>query len=326
MDRHAHLLAARKELRLAPALLFLTMGTCVLGQTARGQAQAVPAVEGKAVDLHDDALPPGALARLGTTRLRHVDDLAVVAFSPDGKYLASAGGDFSLEGQVGERSYRIRLWETATGRQVGHFGGHEIHIEYVVFSPDGRALAVGGREHTLCLWDVGSGRMLWSAQAAGITVPATDIAFSPDGTSLVSAYCGQIVHRWDRASGKLLGQFRSPKHGVSSVLWSPDGRFVAAAGQTGAVHVWDVASGKLLEQFERQRARLDLHFGGEVLALSRDGGFLATANCSGPIQVWETASGERVLRLEPPHDNIHALAFSPDGRELAAGGRGITPS
>ena len=111
--------------------------------------QPTPPAKQVRTDLYGDPLPPGAILRLGTVRFRHEFAVKSVAFSPEGKTLASASFDKT-----------VRLWETATGKEIHQLQGHQGWVYFVAFSPDGKTLATAGDDQTVRLWDVASGKQV----------------------------------------------------------------------------------------------------------------------------------------------------------------------
>src|SRR5262249_53428128 len=147
-----------------------------------------------------DPLPPGALARLGTVRFRHGKALQAVAFSPDGKTIASAG-DGSLV-----------LHDAATGKKLRSFRGEESAHLYrppMTFAPDGKPTpaAVGRGLNSVWVWEAATGNQVAQFQSAG--KPVYSVAFSKDGRTLAGAE-EHIVHLWDVRTGKTINRLPSP--------------------------------------------------------------------------------------------------------------------
>ena len=203
----------------------------------------------------------------------HADRVHSVAFSPDGKILASGSYDrtirlwnvathspigkltgnagevysvaFSHDGRTlasGGDDGTVRLWDVRTHRQLGQpMNGHDGEINSVAFSPDGTTVASGGENGTVRLWDVRTHRQLGSA-LTGHVRKVWSVAFSPDGRTLASGGADGTVQSWDVATHLPVGYIASNGHPILSVAFSPDGRTLASGGADGAVRLWDVAT------------------------------------------------------------------------------------
>src|SRR4051812_49238713 len=112
-------------------------------------ALSLVSADGPRLDLLGDPLPEGAIARAGTSRLRHDRMVIGIACSPDGKLVASGGWD-----------NLVRLWDGKTGKEVRRLEGHTKPIYGVAFSPDGKLLVSNGQENTIRVWEVSSGKLL----------------------------------------------------------------------------------------------------------------------------------------------------------------------
>ena len=251
-----------------------------------------------------DAVPPSHLARTLTGHAKTVWD---VAFSPDGRLLATASADETM-----------RLWALATGECLRTLTGHALGVLSVAFSPDGRLLATASADETVRLWDPATGDCLRTLNVAAAWV--YDVAFSPDGRLLATAATGygRTARLWDLATGDCLRTLTGHDVPAIGVAFSPDGRLLATASLDKTAGVSDPATGDCLRTLTGHNGWV---WG---VAFSPDGRLLATASDDATARVWDPATGD-CLRILAGHDGwVWGVAFSPDGGLLATAGDDAT--
>lgn len=258
-------------------------------------------------------LPDLAVVR----RFSHPDGATSVAFAPGGAWLATAGYDGA-----------VSLWDLASGRLVRRLVGPRGTLWTLDVSPDGRRLAAAGEDRIIRVWNVGDGRP--ALRLAGHEKNVWEVRFSPDGRRLASGSFDRSARLWDAATGAPLRLLGEHKQAVVGVAWSGDGRLLATSGDDSTILVRRGSDGAPLRRIEVGNHAYKLAFtpDGRFLAdggRARSGlgtflhGLTGWGGETDTVRVWRVSDGALVAALKLPDDAM-SVAFSPDGRSLAAAG------
>ena len=302
------------------------------GSAAAGTAVQPAAPISPPVFSRPPAGPPKLMVALG-----HQDFVASAAFSPDGKFVLTGGGDNNA-----------RLWETASGDEIRVFIGHSREVLTVAFSPDRTRILTGSADGSAILWDTDRGTILHLLKHDG---PVNSVAFSDGGRQVLSGSSDGSARLWYSASGTAIKTFDAHAGAVYSVAISHDGSQLLAGYDDGSARLWDIASAVVVHRFktggrvnavaispdgrhlltggedhrtavvglvvERRReiSRVQARRFGAVRGISRDGKQVLTGCDDNFGRLWDADTGKQIRQFR--HDGVvRSIAMSTGGRQI----------
>jgi WD40 repeat protein len=237
----------------------------------------------------------------------HLSLVESLAWSPDGKYIASG-------------SYQeINLWDARTGEFRRKVPGFSERVGCLAFSHDGKLLAAGGgaptQEGELKLLEVATGKVIQDIKANVHSDTVFGLSFSPDDKVLASGGADKFVKTFEVPSGKFLKAFEGHTHHVLGVGWSGDGKLIASAGADNVVKIWDYTKGEQVRTINAHTKQVT------GLVFVGKGDIFATCAGDQQVRMWNATNGGNTRNFQAGTDFLYCVSISLDGSVLAVGGQ-----
>jgi WD40 repeat protein len=298
-------------LKAPPALV-----TPVLGVAVSADKSAVASSRGNQIHIYDS----GSGAHVRTLvepklvgpdkkpiKAAHLSLVESLAYSPDGKYLASG-------------SYQeVNLWDAKTGEFRSKISGFAERVVCLAFARNSKLLACGGgaptQEGELKIIDVATGKVTQDIKNNVHSDTVCGVSFSPDDKILASCGADKFVKTFDVATGKFLKSFEGHTHHVLGVGWSGDGKLLASSGADNVVKVWDYEKGEQVRTINAHTKQITgLTFVGKTAVF-------ATCSGDGQVRMWNVTNGGNTRTFASGSDFLYCVAVSGDGSVVATGGQ-----
>ncbi|ARV61578.1 serine/threonine protein kinase [Nostocales cyanobacterium HT-58-2] len=292
----------------------------------------------------EDSYPPYTLKG-------HSSDVNSVAFSPNGKLLASGSDDdtiklwdlankqeiralkehsgwvwavaFSPDGKTlasASADKTIKLWNVQTGKEIRTLEGHSAGVSSIAFSADGKTLASGSLDKTIKLWNLETGKEIRTF--TGHSKAVACVAFAPDGATLASGSWDKTIKLWNLATGKEVRTLGGHSDMVLSVAFSPDGITLASGSKDMTIKIWNLVTGEATHTLKAHTDKVN----SVAFLLSTDNKktsnrvILVSGSNDNTIKLWNPATGQEIRTLKKDSGYIYSVAISPDGKAIASGG------
>ncbi|HLX58106.1 MAG TPA: WD40 repeat domain-containing protein [Ktedonobacteraceae bacterium] len=237
----------------------------------------------------------------------HSDYVSAVAWSPDGKRIASASGDQTAQ-----------VWDASDGSHVLTYRGHSSDVLALAWSPNGQYIATGSVDTTVQIWNSTSGARVYTYR--GHTNVVSGLAWSPDGQRIASISDDGTLQVWDAFTGQHVvsniissPSARGEPAALNAVAFSPNGKYLAIGGAGQAI-LLDAATAKIVGNYGPQGGQAN------AVAFSPDGKYLAVGRDNLTVQVLDVAAQTSVYTYTGHIDGVFTVAWSPDGKRIASGG------
>ncbi|MBC7777583.1 MAG: TIR domain-containing protein [Phycisphaerae bacterium] len=241
---------------------------------------------------------PAGMTLLRTLR-GHSDTIFGIAFSPDGKKIASGSGNNT-----------IKIWDAGSGENTATLEGHTSAVYSVSFSPDGKKIASGSNDKTIKIWDADSGKNM--ATLLGHTHEVWCVSFSRDGKKVASGSYDKTIKIWDAGSGKNITTLLGHTGEILSVAFSADGKKVASSASDSTIKIWDIDSGNNITTLLGHRnIVLSVFF-------NLDGKKIISGSWDETIRIWDVQSGKSLHILEGHTKPIRSCLFIANDQLLAS--------
>jgi hypothetical protein len=239
----------------------------------------------------------------------HAGTVSTVAFSPNGKLIASGSYDRS-----------VKIWEVGSGLLLQTLSGEMEAVYAVGFEANGKRIVLGGKDGVITVRDVENGQRVVRPLRPEVTygwdvLPAViSLAIAPDGVRVAAGNADSTLKIWNDNTGAMLRVLNGHTDAVTSVVYSPDGKTIISGSADGTVRTWDAENGQALRVLKGHAGPIF------AVAISSDGGRIAAAGSGDAVLIWSAVNFQQQQRLATQLSAVNALAFTRDGKRLAVGG------